>query len=311
MSTTQNINVICNSNLAIPALHELIRLGRLQSVAMSQQADESRQYIESMAGHYGIPFLVFSKENLKEQMEQWLKSYPCVAVFCLTFPYKIPEATLAVPPLGFINFHFALLPNYRGASPVFWQIKNREPFGGITVHQMDAGWDTGAILATHRVPIGDHETHGMHWSKIALEGRGAVAGLLSKMDSGMPMQGQVQTGGAYYQKPTYNDVKLDWAKNSSVELLATIKACNPWNKGAFTFVNGREVRIVEATVADSFYGMPCGAPGTVRLAPDGKTFAISCNDSTYIKPEIIYCDEGFITPETFIRMGVSSNSIFH
>jgi len=311
MSKTRNINVICNSNLAIPALHELIRLGRVQSIAMPEKADDSRQYIESMARHYGIPFRLFSKEGLKEQMALWLKSYPCKAVFCLTFPYKIPEAVLTIPPLGFINFHFALLPAYRGASPVFWQIKNREPFGGITVHQMDTGWDTGAILFTKQLPILPEDTHGMHWSKLAGLGGQIIQRVLIDFDNGTPMQGIPQTGGHCYQKPTYNDVKLDWAKNNSMELLATIKACNPWNKGAFTFVNGREVRLIEATVAGSFFDLPCGAPGTVRIAPNGHSFAISCNDSKYIKPEIIYCDEGFLTPQSFIGMGVQSNSLFH
>lgn len=310
MSTIRNINVICNSNLAVPAIHELIRSGRLSCIAMPDHTDDSRAFIESMAKHFGIPFCSLSSKNLKEQMAQWLKDYPCRAVFCLTFPYKIPGEVLNIPPAGFINFHFALLPRYRGASPVFWQIRNREPFGGITVHQMDAGWDTGPILLTHRIPIAPDETFGMHWSRLALDGALAVNEIVSRMNSGAPMQGSRQEQGSYFLKPAYADAKLDWAKQNSTGLLAIIKACNPWNKGAFTFVNGREVRITEASLDDSFYGLPCSAPGTVLLAPDGNSFAICCCDSKFLRPEIIYCDEGFLTPRLFLRTGIQSNSVF-
>ena len=227
MSGIRTINVICNSNLAIPALHELVRLGRVQSIAMPQPADESRGYIEQMARHYAISFRTFTKENLKEEMEQWLKEHPCLAVLCMTFPFKIPASILSIPSMGFINFHFALLPNYRGASPVFWQIKNREPFGGITVHQMDAGWDTGDLILTHQVAIAATDTHGMHWSKLAIEGVTALTKLLALLDAGNALRTEHQLGGAYYQRPAYADVKLDWGKQTASEILATIKACNP------------------------------------------------------------------------------------
>lgn len=311
MTATCDINVICNSNLAIPALHELIRLRRLCSVAMPSVPDDARFYIEGMCNQLSIPFRLFSKENLIGQMESWLNEFPCKAVVCMAFPYKIPVSVLAIPELGFINVHFALLPGYRGATPVFWQIKNREPFGGITVHQMDEHWDTGAILLTRKLPIHTDETYGMHWSKLALEGTLVVAELLQLIDSGKPLTGQAQTQGKYYPKPTYNDVKLNWQNEDSSELLAIVKACNPWNKGAFTFLGGKELRIVEATITGAFYGIPCGTPGSIRIAPDGLSFAVSCKDSNYLKPEIIYTDIGFITPLSMLKLGINQNNQFH
>jgi methionyl-tRNA formyltransferase len=311
MTVNQDINVICNSNLAIPALHELIRCGRLCSIAMPNLSDDSRFYIEGMCSQLSIPFKQLSKEDLKSQIEWWLSEFPCKAVVCMAFPYKIPVSVLTIPELGFINVHFALLPNYRGATPVFWQIKNREPYGGITVHQMDEHWDTGKILFTRKLPIHPDETHGMHWGKLALEGALVVPRLLKLIDPGKPLLGEIQARGRYYPKPTYNDVKLDWQNANSTELLATIKACNPWNKGAFTFLNGKELRIVEASVNDVFHEIPCGAPGSILVAPDRASFAICCKDYKYLKPEIISTDEGFITSLSMLKMGINENNQFH
>jgi methionyl-tRNA formyltransferase len=278
---------------------------------MSAISDDSRFYIEGMCTQLSIPFRVFAIKNLREQMETWLNEFPCKVVLSLTFPYKIPKSVLAIPELGFINFHFAMLPEYRGASPVFWQIKNHEPYGGITLHKMDENLDTGAVLTTRKLPIDSDETYGMHWSKLSVEGGLIIPELLKMIDSGKPIPGQTQTGGNYYPKPTYRDVKLDWHKNSSDELLATIKACNPWNKGAFTFLNGKEIRIVEATVSDVFYDGSFGVPGSVQVAPDRLTFAINCIDSKYLKPEIIYTDEGFITPASLLSQGIKQDDKFH
>jgi len=306
-----NINVICNSMLAIPALHELIRQGRLQSIAIPDTQSDARFYIQGMAQQLSIPLALISKENIKGQMESWLLQYPCKLVICLTFPYKIPSAVLNMPTLGVFNFHFALLPNYRGAEPVFWQIKNQEPFGGITVHKMDKNWDSGPIILTQTIPILPDETHGMHWSKLAFGGISCIQEFLIRIDSNKPLSEQPQKEGKYYPKPTYKDVKLDWKISNSKELLATIKACNPWNKGAFTFLSGKEIRIVDASAIDTFDGMSCGPAGSILIAPDRSSFAICCKDSKYIKPEIVYTDEGFITPFSMLKMGLTRSNSFH
>ncbi|HEX6776817.1 MAG TPA: formyltransferase family protein, partial [Ktedonobacterales bacterium] len=63
------------------------------------------------------------------------------------FPWKLPPALLAMPKLGCINFHPALLPRYRGPNPLFWQLMNGEPETGLTVPRMEPEFDTGPILA--------------------------------------------------------------------------------------------------------------------------------------------------------------------
>jgi methionyl-tRNA formyltransferase len=76
-------------------------------------------------------------------------------VVCMGFPWKIPPDALAVPRLGWLNGHPSLLPRHRGPIPVAWAIRNGDEEYGVTFHRMDAGLDTGAILAQRPLPIGD------------------------------------------------------------------------------------------------------------------------------------------------------------
>ena len=74
-----------------------------------------------------------------------------VAVAC--FPWKLPAALLALPPLGCLNVHPSLLPLGRGPEPVFWTLRRGERETGASVIRMDAGWDTGPLLAQERLPV--------------------------------------------------------------------------------------------------------------------------------------------------------------
>ena len=74
-------------------------------------------------------------------------------VFVLTFPWKIPEELFNLAPKGFINFHYALFPKYKGADPIFWQIKNNEKEGGLTIHIMNSELDEGPIILHEKLFI--------------------------------------------------------------------------------------------------------------------------------------------------------------
>ena len=76
-------------------------------------------------------------------------------------------AVLAGPRLGCVNVHASLLPKYRGAAPITWAVVRGETESGVTLMQMDAGMDTGAMLETWRTPIGPDETAGALSDRLA------------------------------------------------------------------------------------------------------------------------------------------------
>src|SRR6516165_1106580 len=74
-------------------------------------------------------------------------------IFTTGFSWKLPSELLALPRLGSVNAHPSLLPRYRGPNPLFWHFMNDEAQGGLTMHRMDADFDTGPILVQRVIEI--------------------------------------------------------------------------------------------------------------------------------------------------------------
>lgn len=88
-----------------------------------------------------------------------LASYHLDLLIVFGFAWKIPPSVLAIPRLGVMNVHVSMLPQYRGPAPLLWAIRNGDPTGGVTVHWMDEGFDTGNILAQQDgIPLADDIT---------------------------------------------------------------------------------------------------------------------------------------------------------
>jgi methionyl-tRNA formyltransferase len=89
----------------------------------------------------------------KKSLAPLFRAYEPDLVICLGFPWLIPQEALDVPKLGAINAHPSKLPRYRGPIPLPWAVRNGESEIGMTVHRMDATFDTGAVLAQAPVPL--------------------------------------------------------------------------------------------------------------------------------------------------------------
>ncbi len=122
------------------------------------------------------------------------------------FPRRLPAEWLAAAPRGALNIHPSRLPAYRGPEPLFWQLRQAEPHPGVTVHQMDADFDTGPILAQHAIP----------WpagaSEAELERLTAAAGgrlLAELLTAGrFAAQPQPAADASYYPRPTAVDLVI-------------------------------------------------------------------------------------------------------
>jgi methionyl-tRNA formyltransferase len=87
-----------------------------------------------------------------------LRAYEVDLGLCTGFPWLIPAEALAAARLGIVNGHPSLLPRYRGPFPLAWAVRNGEREIGLTYHLMDAGFDTGNLLAQVSVPLADDDT---------------------------------------------------------------------------------------------------------------------------------------------------------
>lgn len=110
-----------------------------------------------IAKSMGVPIFKSSDINSKSS-NILIKSLNPDLIIILLFGQILKETTINLAPMGIINFHPSYLPNYRGLMPVFWALSNNESQGGVTLHFVDTGIDTGAIISRVPIPITDKDT---------------------------------------------------------------------------------------------------------------------------------------------------------
>jgi methionyl-tRNA formyltransferase len=136
---------------AMSPLVALIEAGfTIPAVVLARQPWMRLGEIQRMATAAGIP--VVWVKSAAEATDAIRSVAPEVAV-AACFPWRLPRAARKIPPLGILNIHPSLLPVGRGPEPVFWTLRRGEPVTGVTVHRMDAGFDTGPIVAQVQMPV--------------------------------------------------------------------------------------------------------------------------------------------------------------
>ncbi len=128
-------------------------------------------------------------------------SAACVACF----PRRIPAALLRVPQRGFLNVHPSLLPDYRGPAPIFWQLHRGESRTGVTVHWMDAEFDTGPLADQRFVPLPDGISETDATGLMARAGARLLVEVLDHVAAGEIPYHTQRAGGEYQPYPHAGD----------------------------------------------------------------------------------------------------------
>jgi methionyl-tRNA formyltransferase len=130
---------------AAPPLRALLAAGHeVRTVVLAGRSGLRPGAPERVAVDAGVPVVWVA--SAAEATAAMRATPPMVAV-AACFPWRLRRAARAIPPLGVLNVHPSLLPAGRGPEPVFWTLRRGEPTTGVTVHRMDAGLDTGPIIA--------------------------------------------------------------------------------------------------------------------------------------------------------------------
>ena len=147
----------------------------------------------------------------------------------------LPQSILDLPTHGCLNVHTSLLPKYRGAAPIQWAIADGEPETGVTIMQMDAGLDTGAILSVRRTPILPTDDSQILHDRLAQLGAELLAQTIPDFVAGKILpQPQPAEGSTYAAKIKKEDGKIDWQQPAQ-KIWNRLRAFTPW-PGAFTFL---------------------------------------------------------------------------
>ncbi len=186
---------------------------------------------------------VLQPKNLKapEFLEE-LKSYKADLQVVVAFR-MLPVVVWDMPPLGTINIHASLLPNYRGAAPINWAIINGEEKTGVTTFQLKHEIDTGDMLLQKEVPITTQDTAGSLHDKLAIKGGDLICETLEQLCN-KTLEAKPQLISADNKdapKIFKNDCKIDWNKTGE-EIKNFIRGMSPY-PAAFTNFDDKKVKV--------------------------------------------------------------------
>jgi methionyl-tRNA formyltransferase len=189
----------------------------------------------------------------------------------------LPQVVLDLPRFGCLNIHASLLPRWRGAAPIQRAILAGDTETGITIMQMDAGLDTGAMLTKTPVPILETDTAASLHDTLAAAGAAAIVAALANYPALVP-QVQDDALATYAAKLSKDEARLDWHQHADA-LARSVRAYNP-APGAWTLLDGASLKIWAAqAVADS------GKPGEV-LRAEADQLVVACGSGALALHEV-------------------------
>lgn len=237
--------------------------------------------VKEEALKYDIPVYQPAKVRA-EEFQNVLAEIQPDAIVVVAFGQIIPQSILDIPRYGCLNVHGSLLPKYRGAAPIQWAVIDGEKESGVTIMRMDAGLDTGDMIAKRIVPIEAEETGGSLFDKLSQVGAELLLETLVSIENGTA---------AYEKQPEESptpyaamlDKKMgliDWECPAG-EIECLIRGLNPW-PSAYTYLNGKTLKIWKSQVEDIDSQE---RPGTVIQA-DKEAFRVACGHKVLLITEL-------------------------
>jgi methionyl-tRNA formyltransferase len=230
--------------------------------------------VKQIAADHQLP--VYQPINFKsEQSQQQLAELKADVMVVVAYGLLLPQVILDTPKFGCINVHASILPRWRGAAPIERAIEAGDKQTGITIMQMDAGLDTGAMLA--KVNCGITAVDNGDSLREKLAGRGFTALVQTLADiANDEVQTEVQDNSlsTYASKLSKQEAAIDWTQSSS-DIALKVRAFNSANVAYSdlpTDKNIERIKIWQATPSDASHSK---APGTIIKA-DKKSIQVTC-----------------------------------
>lgn len=191
------------------------------------------------------PEKVRKNEEFIRHIESMKPEYICVVAYGKILPKELIE----IPTKGSINVHGSLLPKYRGAAPIQWAVLNGDKETGITTMYMDEGMDTGDMILKETVQIGENETTGELWERLAKVGGKLLVETIKQIEEGTAPR--IKQEGNFSMAPMLSKemAKIDWENTNTAQIKNLVRGLNPII-GAYTIINNKKIKIWKAEIAD-------------------------------------------------------------
>jgi methionyl-tRNA formyltransferase len=244
---------------AVPTLRALVAAGHEVVAAYTQPPrpggrrgkELTPSPVQRAAEELGIP--VRHPERLKGEVEQaqFAMLGADIAVVA-AYGLILPQAILDAPRYGCLNVHASLLPRWRGAAPIQRAVLAGDAETGVCIMRMEAGLDTGPVIATGRTPL-DSKNAGELTDELAVMGAKLMAGVLARMP-GLPEYPQPGDGVTYASKIDKAEARLDFSRDAD-QVERQVRSFAP-SPGAWFEYEDERYKVLAAEVVPGAGGWP-------------------------------------------------------
>ena len=270
-------------DFAVPCLERLIKDGYDVCLAVTQpDKAQGRKMIltpspvKVTAEKNGVE--VFQPVTLKsDEAYDKLKSYNPDFIVVAAYGKILPKRILDIPKYACINVHGSLLPKYRGAAPIQRAVIDGMKTSGVTTMLMGEGLDTGDMLLKYETEIGENETAGELFDRLAEASPDLLVKTLEDFAlSKITPEKQDESKATYASMLSKDEALIDWNEPSDI-IHNKIRGMSPWPV-AFTHYDGKKLKIYQSEKTDK---STSALPGTVSA--DKNSIYVSCSDGKLLK----------------------------
>lgn len=225
---------------------------------------ESFSPVKELALSNGLP--VYQPEKMRDgTAEKLLRELKPDILAVVAYGRILPDAILAIPPEGAINVHGSLLPKYRGAAPIQWSVLNGDDVTGVTTMYLAHDMDAGDVIYRRETAIGEFETAGELFDRLAALGAELLVETLRDIEAGVaPREKQDGSAATYVGQLDKSICPIDWNKTPR-EIVKHICGLDPWPVATME-LDGQTLKVYGAEYTDTRTG---AAPGSVVSAGKG------------------------------------------
>ncbi len=252
----------------LPTLRKLVESDH-QIVAVVTQPDRKRGRgwnvqptpVKALVEQMSPGVSIFQPEKVSDPgFVDSLKNIDADVFVVVDYGRLLSREILELPRKGCVNLHPSLLPRHRGASPVNRAILSGDKETGNTVIKMAERMDAGRIIMQERTGIGEDENAAGLLERLSRSGADLILKALEVIEAGKEdLKEQDEKEASYAPKLEKKEGEIDWGRPAE-EIARKVKGMQPW-PGAFTFLDGRTLKILEAAVID--VAEKAGVPGAV------------------------------------------------
>ena len=214
--------------------------------------------VKALALEHGIP--VYQPAKMRDGTAlSIIKELQPDIIVVVAYGRILPEDILNCPPLGVINVHGSLLPKYRGAAPIQWSVINGDELAGVTTMYLAPEMDTGDMIFSESTPVGEYETSGELYDRLALIGARLLIKTLGAIEDGTaPRIPQNNDEASYVSMLDKSNSPVDWNREPRM-ILKQIYGLQPW-PAATAEIGGETVKLFGAAYSENRTAL---APGSI------------------------------------------------